>query len=182
MGTRIHQQMVFNNKEGMIYPFLKDAVSFIKTHLPDKTAQLVFKTKMIITELLTNSIKHANDDFTLIEFMVNDHEFIIRRTDIGLPFYLKNPDDEQELLEWPLNDVEGPIEIYSDHLNGLFANITSPYSLSFYAECYPDEMIVFPDISEHYGLTIICRASDDFVYEHDPQSRRNTFTITINLS
>lgn len=183
MDVPVHQQMVFTNKEEMIYPFLKDVAAFINTRLPGKAAQIVFKAKMIITELLTNSIKHANDEFTLIELIANNHQFIIRRTDNGQPFHLNNPENKAALLKWPLPDhLESPFKIYSDHLNGLFAHITSPYSLNFYAECYPEETVVFPDISEHYGLMIICRASNSFIYELDPVSLKNTFTATIQLS
>ncbi len=57
---------------------------------------------MIISELLTNSIKHANDDFTLIELIANNDTFMIRRVDNGKPFNLKNHDQSEEILEWPL--------------------------------------------------------------------------------
>ncbi len=45
MDTAVRQQMVFTNKQEMIYPFLKDVVVFIKNNLPGKAAQIVFKSK-----------------------------------------------------------------------------------------------------------------------------------------
>lgn len=182
MDTAVRQQMVFTNKQEMIYPFLKDVVAFIKNNLPGKGAQVVFKSKMIVSELLTNSIKHANDEFTFIELVTYNDTFIIRRIDNGKPFNLKSPDGEKDMLQWPLiAPHKTPIKIHTDHLNGLFAHIISPYSLSFYAKSYTNEEVILPDISEHYGLMIICRASDTFIYELDPASLKNTFTVIINL-
>lgn len=182
MDTAVRQQMVFTNKQEMIYPFLKDVVAFIKRNLPGRAAQVVFKAKMVVSELLTNSIKHANDEFTLIELIVTNDIFIIKRVDNGKPFNLKDKDTEDDILRWPLTaNAANVIKIHTDHLNGLFAQIISPYSLSFHAKSYTDEAIVFPDISEHYGLMIICRASDSFIYELDPTSLKNTFTVTIQL-
>lgn len=183
MDTAVRQQMVFTNKQEMIHPFLKDVVAFIKKNLPGRAAQVVFKAKMVVSELLTNSIKHANDEFTLIDLIANNEIFIIRRVDSGKPFNLKNPGNEKEILQWPLiGNPETPVKIHADHLNGLFAHIISPFSLSFHAESYTNEAVVFPDISEHYGLMIICRASDSFIYELDPVNLKNIFTVTIQLN
>ena len=182
MNTPVRQRMIFANKQELIYPLLKEVVAFIKKKLPGKAAQVVFKAKMIVSELLTNSIKHANDEFTIIELSANNETFIIKRIDNGKPFNLKGPDGERDVLQWPLtNSAETPIKIHADQLNGLFAHVVSPYSLKFHAINYTDEAVVFPDISEHYGLMIICRASDSFIYELDPASLKSTFTATIQL-
>lgn len=181
MDTPVRQQMVFANKQELIYPLLKEVVAFIKKNLPGKAAQIVFKAKMIVSELLTNSIKHTNDEFTVIELSASQDIFIIRRIDKGKPFNLKGPDGK-DMLEWPLtNSIKTSIKIHADHLNGLFAHVVSPYGLKFSAANYTDEAVVFPDISEHYGLMIICRASDSFVYELDPAGLKSTFTVTIQL-
>lgn len=182
MDTSVRQQMVFTNKQEMIYPFLKDVVAFIKKNLPAKAAQIVFKTKMIVSELLTNSIKHTNGEFTLLELIAAADNFIIRRIDNGKPFNLTGPGNNTDRLQWPLTgNLKKAIKIHNDHLNGLFAHITSPYSLSFHAESYSEGEVIFPDISEHYGLIIICRASDSFTYQLDPASMSNIFTVTIQL-
>lgn len=182
MNTPVHQRMVFANKQELIYPLLKEVVAFIKKRLPGKAAQVVFKAKMIVSELLTNSIKHANSEFTIIELLADRDTFIIKRIDTGKPFNLKNPDSAEDMLQWPLtNNAETPIKIHADQLNGLFAHVVSPYSLKFSAVNYTDGAVIFPDISEHYGLMIICRASDNFIYELDQASLKSTFTATIQL-
>ncbi|MES2275062.1 MAG: ATP-binding protein [Bacteroidota bacterium] len=173
----IKQLLVFHNRVEKIYPFLQDVVAFIERHLPQKADQISFSARVIVTELLTNSIKHAGKGETGIELSISPDVFIIKKIDQGEPFDLK-----QEGATWPLdNDIKTPVKIYSDALNGLYANIISPYSLSFYAESYPNNNDTFEDISEHYGLVIICRASSSFVYLYNPRSRQNIFTVTINL-
>lgn len=173
----IHHLMVFRNKAERIYPFLQDVVAFIERHIPEKTDQIIFKSRVIITELLTNSIKHAFAEPIGIELFISPQSFIIKKIDMGEPLYFTGIENR-----WPLtNPVESSLLIYSDTLNGLFAKVTSPYSVSFYTETYFDDDNNHADISEHYGLLIISRASNDFTYLYNPKSQQNIFTVTISL-
>lgn len=173
----VQKKMAFTNKQEMIHPFLQEVAEFIERYQPRYTDRLGFKAKVIITELLTNSIKHAGDVPTQVELLMNYDSLTITKTDSGKPFDLKH-----ESLSWPLPPTTAnPLTIYADALNGLFARIASPYSLSFYAEEYPENGEFFATISEHYGLMIICRASDSFVYEFDNAAKKNTFIVNIKF-
>jgi anti-sigma regulatory factor (Ser/Thr protein kinase) len=173
----IKHLMIFPNRAEKIYPFLQDVISFIERHIPEKAEQVAFSIRVIITELLTNGIKHSRHEPSGIELNISPDLLIIKKIDNGEPFQLKGPG-----MEWPLTDkVDNHVTIYADELNGLFAKIIAPYSLSFYAESYPTNDERFLDISEHYGLVIICRASNSFVYQYNPRSQQNIFTATINL-
>lgn len=178
MEQAIRQLLIFPNRADKIYTFIQKVTGFIEQHLPEKAEQVTFNIRVIITELLTNSIKHTGPGDTGIELILTSTTFTIKKTDGGTPFNLKHDN-----FSWPLpEDIKNPVEIYADKLNGLYANVISPYSLSFYAESYPAEDDDFADISEHYGLVIICRASNQFIYQYNPRSRQNIFTVTINLS
>lgn len=175
---KVQQQLLFTNQQEMIYPFLQQVDSFIKQYLPRQANEFCFKARVIIIELLTNSIKHSGNAPTQVELQIDRSNFLIKKIDFGKPF-----DIQKQQLKWPVNDIPAqPLKIYADHLNGLFANVLSPYSLRFYTEFYDAaDDGDFSDISEHYGLMIICRASNSFVYEYDAQSSKNTFTVTIGL-
>lgn len=172
------QLFTFNNKAETIYPFLKGVVAFIEKHSLEKEDEVSFKTRVIVTELLTNSIKHTAGSITGVELSINNNIFTIKKIDEGGPFHIKDPS-----VEWPLTDLVGTtLTIYADALNGLFAKVITPNSLSFYSETYPDEDIILSDISEHFGLVIICRACNSFVYQYNPSSKQSIFTVTINLT
>jgi hypothetical protein len=174
----IQQKMLFTNQQEMIYPFLQQVAAFIEQHLPAQAGQLQFKVKVIITELLTNSIKHSGDAPTEVELIVAADKLVITKTDYGDAFNLKD-----EPITWPLKAIHtNPIKIYADKLNGVFADVVSPYSLSFYTESYVNDDETFAEMYEHYGLMIICRASDAFVYTYHPQSKKNVFAVTINFN
>jgi hypothetical protein len=174
----VQHLMVFPNKAELIYPFLKDVIAFIERHAPNKAHQLIFKTRVIVTELLTNSIKHTNTEPSGIELLIAPNTFTIKKIDTATPFRFKGAESP-----WPLSMPAGTVlTIHIDALNGLFAKVNSPYSLSFYAESYPVTEDLLTDMSEHYGLIIICRASNSFAYQYNPQSRQNIFTVTIALT
>lgn len=177
MEQPIRQLLIFPNRADKIYTFIQKVIGFIEQHIPEEKAQqITFNTRVIITELLTNSIKHAGPGETGIELALTSTTFIIKKTDEGAPF-----DFKRDNLSWPLPDgLVSPVKIYSDTLNGLFANVLSPYSVAFYTESYTGTDEDYTDISEHYGLVIICRASHNFVYQYNPRSRQNIFTVTIN--
>ncbi|QKJ28304.1 ATP-binding protein [Mucilaginibacter mali] len=177
MEQAIRQILIFPNRADKIYTFIQKVVGFIEQYMPEKVSKVSFNIRVIVTELLTNSIKHTGGGDTGVELILTPTTFTIKKTDEGTPFDIKH-----DGAGWPLDEgIKGPIKIYSDVLNGLYANIVSPYSLSFYTESYADAGEDHADLSEHYGLIIICRASDSFVYQYNPRSRQNIFTVTINL-
>jgi len=174
----IHHLMVFPNKAALIYPFVQKVMAFVEQHIPEKAAQIAFNTRIIVTELLTNSIKHTIPSSPIgFELFISPQSFIIKKIDEGEPLNFKACGGQ-----WPLpNPVDSTFAIYADALNGLFAKVTSPYNLSFYTESYPEPDDALTGMSEHYGLMIISRASADFVYQYNPRSGQNIFTVTIAL-
>jgi hypothetical protein len=174
----ITQLLIFPNKADVIYSFLKKVVDFIDQNIPENTADISFKARVIITELLTNSIKHVGEGETGIELTLNNDVFTIKKIDEGPPFNLKHNDVDWQLL----GEHTTPITIYSDALNGLYAQIIAPNNLSFYAQDFPADEAGFTDLSEHYGLMIICRASNSFTYRYNPRSGQNIFTVSIKLN
>ena len=176
------QIFLFNHQQEQISPFLKQATLFLTEHIPHKTQQLNFKVKAIITELLTNSIKHAGKAQTRVSLIVDGDNFLITKTDTGAPFAIKQSDAAAPKWQWPLTGYTSkPFKIYTDHLNGLFARITSPCSLHFFTEDYEPGENEINGLTEHYGLMIICRAADSFTYEFNSHTHENIFTVRISL-
>lgn len=105
MEHPIRQLFIFPNRADKIYTFIQKVIGFIELHIPEKAAQISFNTRMIITELLTNSIKHAGPGESGIELILTADTFTIKKTDEGAPFDLK-----LDGTGWPLaSNIKGPI-------------------------------------------------------------------------
>src|ERR1700761_4449703 len=69
---------------------LKQMLEFINDNLVANVPaiNLLFKSKIILTELLTNALKHSFSRYTLIDVTVQDHSIVITKTDHGMPLSL----------------------------------------------------------------------------------------------
>lgn len=180
MQATAQQTLIFHHLPDQVHPTWQAAAEFVQQHVPLANSSLIFKSKVIITEFLTNSIKHSGHGPSQLSLTVNPEQLIIRKTDAGAPFSAHV--EENIKWEWPLTTIpHHPIKLYADALNGVFATVNSPHSLHFYTEDYKTDEDTPTDISEHYGLMMICRACDNFTYHFDAVTRHNIFTAIINL-
>ncbi|MDB5014409.1 MAG: hypothetical protein JWQ25_2611 [Daejeonella sp.] len=142
---------------------------------------LFFKSKLILTELVTNAIKHAHtNEFKLIVGIESD---LVKLTRIenGNPFSLFS---EGRALEWPLssNFIGKNVMILKDKMSNMFAVINDYYNIEFKLEEYSkDDDIVIDTLLEHFGLIIITKLSDKFNYSYDPANHLNIFEANIKL-
>ncbi len=179
----VQKQFVFQKEREGVYPFLLSLIAFIEENLPERVIKqpVIFKSKLIITELLTNAIKHCGEGEVLFELDVSDDLLLIKKTDTGQPFYLTENKD-RPAMAWPLKScVHNNIGIYSDGLNGLFAEVLSERKLKFYTEEYVITSEGVGDISEHYGLMIIAKLTSEFIYHFDETTGLNTFIMTLRF-
>src|ERR1700744_4971453 len=120
-------ELEFNNSTGGLIASLQEMLEYITGCIPAgaDSENILFRCKVIITELLTNAIKHAGEGFTLFE-IESGPSLIIQKTDKGSPLYLI---DQQQA-----NDRQDKKLISADPLNSLFAIRESENSIRFASE------------------------------------------------
>ncbi|MXV16304.1 hypothetical protein [Hufsiella ginkgonis] len=152
---------------GDLYPFMLEILSEIE----ERTGETIFNrirgsSRFILIELLTNAIKHTNGTISVICLEIDGSNVTISRSDSGQRFLVERPDHV----------------IYSDDMATLYGKPLTDDKLVFNVV---DHDLTRPPLvehlSEHYGLTIITKASDEFTYAYDPAAGTNTFSARIKL-
>ncbi|SDS88684.1 hypothetical protein SAMN05216490_2019 [Mucilaginibacter mallensis] len=162
----------FLNNDETITPVLKQILEYIKSALPAKVNadNTLFKAKIIITELLTNALKHSHSKNTIIDVKITNKILTITKTNYSDPL----------ALIAKTNASRHTVAITKDMLHTLYAKFTAKDQLQFiYEENNIDDTSSINDIIEHFGLLIITKAADIFVYTYDHHLRSNTFVVTI---
>jgi anti-sigma regulatory factor (Ser/Thr protein kinase) len=177
-------EFVFNNKIEEISDVLQaceDQIRDIKKTSPDSFAMA--KIKWMVTELLTNAIKHCGTANCVLSIKISEAQIHIQRADQGKTLALTDPETEM-LLVWPLNSsAQADFQIYHNGMDSLKIKILDTESAMFFSEMLPTiEMpALLSESSEHFGLLIITKASDQFTYRYDPATKTNYFSCTMNF-
>jgi hypothetical protein len=153
---------------------LKEMLGFINDNLVANVPaiNLLFKSKIILTELLTNALKHSFSRYTLIDISVGNHSITITKTDHGMPL---------SLITYA-NSSENRIPITHDILHTLYAIPDGPDAIRFGCEdSTMEDLDAVAQIIEHFGLIIITKAADKFVYKYEAQTKANKFTVTLKF-
>jgi len=162
----------FLNNDETITPALKQILEYIKSALPAKVNadNTLFKAKIIITELLTNALKHSHSKSTIIDVKITNKILTITKTNYSDPL----------VLIAKTNVTRDRVAITKDMLHTLYAKFTAKDQLQFlYEENDIDDTSSINDIIEHFGLLIITKAADIFVYTYDHHAGSNSFVVTI---
>jgi anti-sigma regulatory factor (Ser/Thr protein kinase) len=149
-------------------------LGFITDELPATASagELLFKAKIIVTELLTNSLKHAGVNSTIIDVKISGHDVSILKVDFGNPLSLIQKN-------YPVNTK---IPISNDILHTLYAIIDSGKNINFFCdEINLDDILAVENIVEHFGLLIITKAADKFTYHYNLQTKENLFEVTLKF-
>ncbi|HVW13391.1 MAG TPA: hypothetical protein VHB54_06215 [Mucilaginibacter sp.] len=171
-------ELEFDNGTGGLIASLQQMLEFISGRIPSgaDAEDILFRSKVIITELLTNAIKHAGEGSTLFE-IESDGRLLIRKTDKGAPLYLMSEKDHS--TESGSNDKK---LISADPLNSLFAVKESENCIRFTSEeSSIDDFLSVEQVMEHFGLLIIARSSDEFTYTYHSNTQSNVFSVSLNL-
>ena len=136
------------------------------------TRELLFKSKFILTELLTNAIKHANTHEVKLNIEIEDKLVKFEKQDFGNPLVLPQIKHEQ------FNDA---LIITADVMHTLYAVEKEGIAYFYCHENAVPSIGTEHDFPEHFGLLIITKAADEFSYHYDSANNINTFTATINL-
>jgi len=176
------KEFVFTAKSEQLYPLLKGIIDTIKTTIgPDFSDSLEGRCRMIITELLTNALKHSNISESLITLVIDKTKITISKSDSGSPFYL-NACGDRDAMKWPVEVSlsNSEIIIYEDDMCILKGSIKSPFKINFYTEDLPVQIPPRPkNLLEHFGLMILTKSSDSFTYHYDSENKTNTFQAAV---
>jgi len=166
----------FDNSAEKLVGSLEYMLEHIAGNLPARAdaEDILFKSKVIITELLTNGIKHAGNSNTWFEIEIYPDCLVIRKNDKGTPLYLVDPDHLPKVAD------ENKKLISADMLNSLYAIWESENHIRFASEEGSfDEVLPVEQVMEHFGILIITCSSDEFTYTYDRLSHTNTFRVQL---
>lgn len=168
----ISRHYQISNLNSVPAPLLEQMLDFIEQNSPanHSISEVLFKSKFILTELITNAIKHvAHHSNLTVE--INDHCLLLIKTDDG---------DEIKLHNDVAEHHTGGKVITSDVIHTLYVKHENNQA-HFYCEENNDGLTLDSDFPEHFGLLIITKSSDEFYYTHNTQTKINTFTAKINF-
>ena len=130
------------------------------------------RIKLILIELITNSIKHSSDESGLIKLTIHHPSITIEKVDKGIHIKFSS-----ESL--PFEEVNKTIKVSFSEENNHQIKILDKYKFQF-LDPYK-ERITLDYLPEHFGLYIITLASDKFIYQYDPHLEENSFIVSVNL-
>jgi two-component sensor histidine kinase len=140
----------------------------------------VAKFKLVIMELLTNSIKHCRQESYLVIEKSLD-EIVVKKIDNGPRFSFTDFYTNKKYI-LPLTDEEVDREINAllANNNKMLLKIRNKNSIEFLA---PEEIIyqsIF-EIPEHFGLLIIRQCADSLYYHYNAKLEENIFEVSFKL-
>lgn len=130
------------------------------------------RIKLILIELITNSIKHSTDDNGLIKLTISHPGITIQKVDKGLHIELKT-----ESL--PFREINKTLKVSFSEQNNHQIKILDKYKFQF-LDPFKEELSL-DYMPEHFGLYIITLAADVFIYQYDPDRKENSFIVSINM-
>lgn len=176
----VHKQFDFQVADHEMRPFITDAGDWIARHLPSGKEEeaLLFRCGLILSELITNAIKHSLIGEIILDITMDLHGIEIKRIDHGKRFFLIN---ENQAEYYPLNDTQKgqQITVFKDNMYGLFALVKNPFLIEFQLEEYVNAIPEIKDLLEHFGLIILTKSSSRFTYAFDPDTHTNVFAVWV---
>jgi anti-sigma regulatory factor (Ser/Thr protein kinase) len=130
--------------------------------------------KLILVELVTNSIKHSNDDEASIRVSFNHPTLTIQKVDKGLQIQFAS-----NSKQIPFVDINKTIQVSFSEKKKQHIKVLNQYEFEF-VDAYK-EGLELNSLPEHFGLYIITLASDRFIYRHDPLLMENRFIVNLDL-
>ncbi|WAC13627.1 ATP-binding protein [Dyadobacter pollutisoli] len=153
-----------------------------ESHLIDES--VLSRIKWVITELLTNAVKHSGQDESALKIKISRSELVLEKADSGKPLILTGQNNGK--ISWPLENLSPPIDfpIYHNGMDSLCVRTDQNGKAVFFIEKMAGMEMpgLLTDTSEHFGLLIMTKASDEFTYEYDPLNKVNRFACLFNLN
>jgi hypothetical protein len=180
MSVETSKRFAFNNHPDELYQLTMTIIAHVSQAI-DVNDEAVFKLKMVLIELLTNSIKHTGKAGSDIEVTLTGDEIIIIKADSGNPFEISAG---TEKIAWPVPKefLNKTIDMYGDLTGMLKARLDDDCRVSFFvkeANLLDADSKLINNLTEHFGLLIITRACERFEYVFDTEKATNKFIATI---
>nr|WP_295925468.1 anti-sigma regulatory factor [uncultured Dyadobacter sp.] len=156
----------------------------VKAGATPLAGEVMDKIKWVVVELLTNAVKHSGERESMLKISVTRRMVVLEKEDYGPPMVLVG--HEKKKIMWPLGNVMRPFDfpIYHNGMDSLCVRMDESGKATFFIEQLAElEMpALLSDTSEHFGLLIMTKASDEFTYEYDSTTGVNRFISTFNLT
>ncbi len=161
------------NDTDKIYDYTKHILDIIMEHLHlDLSHQR--RIKLIIVELITNSIKHSNGLPTQFQLIIDHPQLSILKLEKGLQIEFSSP---QQI---PFENIEQKLHISFSESNNHEIQPLDRYRFRFLNPIRKDELSL-DRMPEHFGFYIITLASDSFIYQYDPEMKENRYIVNIKI-
>jgi len=131
------------------------------------------RIKMILIELVTNSIKHSGQSDSQIRLVVDEPSLTIQKKEKGVQIEFMS--SEQQI---PFEEIDKTIKISFSTENKHHVKTLDRYKFRFLDPF--KEGLNLEHMPEHFGFYIITLASDSFVYQYDPEKKENHYIVNIN--
>ncbi len=132
------------------------------------------RIKMILIELVTNSIKHSGAAGSQIRLVVDEPSVTIQKKEQGVQIEFTS--SEQQI---PFEEIDKTIKISFSTENKHHVKTLDRYKFRFLDPF--KEGLNIEHMPEHFGFYIITLASDSFVYQYDPDKRENHYIVNIDI-
>lgn len=179
MSGKLFRQFVLPNTRESMIESLIEIRAFINEFLPAHAANadLSFKVEMVMTELLTNALKHVTDAETCVRIYMDDSYLTIEKTDFGSQF---NPNNFADIFK---QSPGYKILLTYDELHSVYAVLEMNDTVRFICEQKKNRnKIDINGVGEHFGIVIISRAAEAFTYHYDTSSGLNRFNVRMRLN
>jgi hypothetical protein len=163
------KQFIFDNHTANLTPFTKEILAYVAAQLPTANEKLLFRAKFVITELLTNALKHSGMGQSWLNITVDGKLLYITKKDLGAPLPLVAGIEH-------LPGDRSPISCDAMHI--LYAVHGQGQEVHFICEEGNCNELDIHEIIEHFGLIIITKSSDRFTYRY--LNGENLFTVLMS--
>jgi len=179
MAESVSKQFLLPNTRQSIKSSVKELLDFIIKQLPAGANEdsISFKIEIILIELLTNGIKHAGTKETLLNITVDAKSIHIDKNDFGIRYQPGN------ITSSVAHDPGYKELLTKDGLHSMYAVVENETRIRFVCEEIDNEdtPVDVSSLMEHFGLLIITKASNSFIYEYDIAKGLNTFSVYIEI-
>jgi len=131
------------------------------------------KIKMILVELITNSIKHSADHSSQIKLVIDKPSLSIQKFEKGLQIEFSA---SQQI---PFEEIDKILKISFSEENMHHIQPLDSYRFKFLNP--HKEGFDIEHMPEHFGFYIITIASDSFIYQYDPEAKENRYIVHLDI-
>jgi len=167
------KEFIFVNDRTALTASVKQVLEYIEQQLTglEYKHDIYFKTKSVVTELLTNAAKHAGTDTLNIYIDIDEDYLTIKKKECGMPFTLVK-----------YNAMPGTKKrLTYDIMHSLYAINEPNNTIRFMVEESPDDNLDINEVAEHFGLLIVTKCAEEFIYHYDEGTKLNTFTVKVRM-